>query len=56
MVIRGAHAYACTLAAASGDSAAKAPKDTNNPSAYVNAVGAMQVLARTGMLRRSEAR
>jgi hypothetical protein len=42
-----------SLAAASADSVAMAKKDRNDPAAYVNAVGALQVMTRTGVLARA---
>jgi hypothetical protein len=42
------------LEAAKQDSAARAKLDQNDPRTYVNAVGAMQVMLRTGATSRSE--
>ena len=39
-----------SLAAAAADSVARKAKDMNDPSTYVNAVGAMQVVTRSGVV------
>jgi peroxiredoxin len=42
-----------SLAAAAADSAASAQKDKNDPSTYVNALGAMQIVMRRGVMSAS---